>query len=145
MSHELRTPLNAVLGYAELLADGIYGELPERPKGVVERIQNNGRHLLALINDVLDLAKIEAGQLTLTFEDYSLPEVVRGVVTATEPLAAAKGLKFTADDCRTACRWRMATRAASRRCCSTSSAMRQIHRCGRGRDQRRCRQRPVSC
>ena len=96
MSHELRTPLNAVLGYAELLADGIYGELPERPKGVVERIQNNGRHLLALINDVLDLAKIEAGQLTLTLEDYSLPEVVRGVVTATEPLAAAKGLKFTA-------------------------------------------------
>jgi signal transduction histidine kinase len=96
MSHELRTPLNAVLGYAELLVDGIYGELPERPKGVVERIQNNGRHLLALINDVLDLAKIEAGQLTLTIEDYSLREVVDSVVAATEPLAAAKHLKFTA-------------------------------------------------
>jgi signal transduction histidine kinase len=96
MSHELRTPLNAVLGYAELLADGIYGELAERPKGVVERIQNNGKHLLALINDVLDLAKIEAGQLTLNLEDYSLPDVVRGVVAATEPLAAAKGLKFSA-------------------------------------------------
>ena len=77
MSHELRTPLNAVLGYAELLVDGVYGELPERPKGVLERIQNNGRHLLALINDVLDLAKIEAGQLNLTIEDYSLSEVVR--------------------------------------------------------------------
>ena len=96
MSHELRTPLNAVLGYAELLVDGIYGELPERPKGVVERIQNNGRHLLALINDVLDLAKIEAGQLNLTIEDYSLGEVVDSVVAATEPLAAAKRLKFTA-------------------------------------------------
>jgi signal transduction histidine kinase/HAMP domain-containing protein len=96
MSHELRTPLNAILGYAELLADGIYGELPERPKAVLERLQNNGRHLLALINDVLDLSKIEAGQLTLTLEDYGLPEVVRGVVTATEPLAAAKGLKFSA-------------------------------------------------
>jgi signal transduction histidine kinase len=96
MSHELRTPLNAILGYAELLADGIYGELPERPKAVLERLQNNGRHLLALINDVLDLSKIEAGQLTLTLEDYSLPEVVRSVVTATEPLAAAKGLKFSA-------------------------------------------------
>jgi signal transduction histidine kinase len=95
MSHELRTPLNAVLGYAELLVDGIYGELTERPKGVVERIQNNGRHLLALINDVLDLAKIEAGQLTLTIEDYSLREVVDSVVAATEPLAAAKQLKFT--------------------------------------------------
>jgi GAF domain-containing protein len=96
MSHELRTPLNAILGYAELLVDGIYGQLPERPSGVLERIQNNGRHLLALINDVLDLAKIEAGQLTLTLEDYSLPEMVQSVVTATEPLATSKGLKFTA-------------------------------------------------
>jgi signal transduction histidine kinase len=96
MSHELRTPLNAILGYAELLVDGIYGELPERPRGVLERIQNNGKHLLALINDVLDLAKIEAGQLNLTLEDYSLPEVVKSVVTATEPLATSKGLKFTA-------------------------------------------------
>jgi signal transduction histidine kinase len=96
MSHELRTPLNAILGYAELLVDGIYGQLSDRPKGVLERIQNNGKHLLALINDVLDLAKIEAGQLTLTLEDYSLPEVVRSVVTATEPLAMSKGLKFTA-------------------------------------------------
>ena len=96
MSHELRTPLNAILGYAELLVDGIYGVLPDRPKGVLERIQNNGKHLLALINDVLDLAKIEAGQLTLTLEDYSVPEVVKSVVTATEPLATSKGLKFTA-------------------------------------------------
>ena len=96
MSHELRTPLNAILGYAELLVDGIYGVLPDRPKGVLDRIQNNGKHLLALINDVLDLAKIEAGQLTLTLEDYSVPEVVKSVVTATEPLATSKGLKFTA-------------------------------------------------
>ncbi len=95
MSHELRTPLNAILGYAELLVDGIYGALPEKAQGVLERVQNNGKHLLALINDVLDLAKIEAGQLTLTLEDYNLPELVRTVVTATEPLAAAKGLKFT--------------------------------------------------
>jgi signal transduction histidine kinase len=97
MSHELRTPLNAILGYAELLVDGIYCELAGKPRGVIERIQNNGKHLLALINDVLDLAKIEAGQLTLTLEDYNLPEVVQSVVTATEPLAASKGLKFTAE------------------------------------------------
>jgi len=94
MSHELRTPLNAILGYAELLVDGIYGQLPDRPRGVLERIQNNGKHLLALINDVLDLAKIEAGQLALTLEDYNLPELIHSVVTATEPLATAKGLKF---------------------------------------------------
>ncbi|MGH6914901.1 MAG: histidine kinase dimerization/phospho-acceptor domain-containing protein, partial [Geminicoccales bacterium] len=64
MSHELRTPLNAVLGYAELIQDGIYGEVSTKMQGVLERIQQNGRHLLGLINDVLDLSKIEAGQLT---------------------------------------------------------------------------------
>src|SRR5207248_1733567 len=69
MSHELRTPLNAILGYSELLVDGIYGAVPEKAMGVLERVQNNGKHLLALINDVLDLSKIEAGQLVLTFED----------------------------------------------------------------------------
>src|SRR5205807_3239928 len=97
MSHELRTPLNAILGYAELLVDGIYGAVPERAMGVLERVQNNGRHLLALINDVLDLAKIEAGQLTMTLEDYAMPDVVQSVVSATEGLANTKGLRFTAD------------------------------------------------
>jgi len=97
MSHELRTPLNAILGYTELMADGIYGELAPRAAGVLERVQNNGKHLLALINDVLDLAKIEAGQLSLTLEDYALPDVVQSVVSATEGLATSKGLKFTAD------------------------------------------------
>jgi GAF domain-containing protein/anti-sigma regulatory factor (Ser/Thr protein kinase) len=96
MSHELRTPLNAILGYAELLVDGIYGAVPERAMGVLERVQNNGRHLLALINDVLDLSKIEAGQLVLTLEDYALPDVVQSVVSATEGLASTKGLKLSA-------------------------------------------------
>jgi len=96
MSHELRTPLNAILGYAELLVDGIYGAVPEKAMTVLERVQNNGRHLLALINDVLDLSKIEAGQLVLTFEDYTLPDVVQSVVTATEALASTKGLKMSA-------------------------------------------------
>ncbi|HKX08774.1 MAG TPA: GAF domain-containing protein [Stellaceae bacterium] len=94
MSHELRTPLNAVLGYAELLADGIYGELGEKARGVLDRIQSNGKHLLGLINDVLDLSKIEAGQLTLAIEDYAMPAVVHSVVSATESLAKNKGLSL---------------------------------------------------
>jgi signal transduction histidine kinase/HAMP domain-containing protein len=96
MSHELRTPLNSVLGFTELLVDGIYGELPEKAKATVARVQANGRHLLGLINDVLDLSKIEAGQLTLALDDYSLGQIVRTAAAAVEPLARAKGLAFTA-------------------------------------------------
>jgi signal transduction histidine kinase len=96
MSHELRTPLNAILGYAELMLDSIYGEPTEKMRTVLERLQSNGRHLLGLINDVLDLSKIEAGQLTLSLADYSLGDVVHGVVAAVEPLAAEKRLAFTA-------------------------------------------------
>ncbi len=92
MSHELRTPLNAILGYTELLLDGIYGEMSEKARETMGRIERSGRHLLALINDVLDLSKIEAGQLTLSLADYWLAEIVNTVVTAMEPLAAEKGL-----------------------------------------------------
>jgi signal transduction histidine kinase/HAMP domain-containing protein len=95
MSHELRTPLNSVLGFAELLVDGIYGELPGKAKTTLERVQANGRHLLGLINDVLDLSKIEAGQLTLSLDEYSVGQIVRATVTAVEPLARAKGLALT--------------------------------------------------
>jgi signal transduction histidine kinase/CHASE3 domain sensor protein len=97
MSHELRTPLNAVLGYAELIQDGIYGEVPKKMQEVLERIQQNGRHLLGLINDVLDLSKIEAGQLTLAPSDYSIRELVLDVVSATEALAAEKKLALEVD------------------------------------------------
>ncbi|NVO15038.1 MAG: HAMP domain-containing protein [Rhodoplanes sp.] len=101
MSHELRTPLNAVLGYAELLVDGLYGEMPQKAVDVLERVQANGRHLLGLINDVLDLSKIEAGQLALVLDAYSMRGVVEQVVASTESLARAKGLALTtqiADD-----------------------------------------------
>ncbi len=97
MSHELRTPLNAILGYTELILDSIYGEPSEKMRTVLERLQSNGRHLLGLINDVLDLSKIEAGQLTLSLNDYSLSDLVHGVVSAVEPLAAEKRLAFTAE------------------------------------------------
>jgi GAF domain-containing protein len=92
MSHELRTPLNAILGYTELLIDGIYGELAPKAGDVMARIDRSGKHLLGLINDVLDLSKIEAGQLELALADYSLAEVVHAVVTQVESLAAEKRL-----------------------------------------------------
>jgi GAF domain-containing protein len=94
MSHELRTPLNAILGYTELMADGIYGQLPEKTMGVLKRLESNGRHLLGLINDVLDLSKIEAGQLTLDLSDYSLEDIAQTVRSTLEPLAADKKLTF---------------------------------------------------
>ena len=92
MSHELRTPLNAILGYTELIADGIYGEVPERIAGVISRVEQNGRHLLGQVNNVLDLSKIEAGQLTLSLLDYDLADVVDTVMATAEGLAAEKGL-----------------------------------------------------
>src|SRR4029078_9871221 len=94
MSHELRTPLNAILGYTELIQDAVYGEPPEKMIAVLDRISRNGKHLLGLINDVLDLSKIEAGQLVLALENYSLRDVVHGVYGAVETLAASKNLAF---------------------------------------------------
>jgi signal transduction histidine kinase len=93
MSHELRTPLNAILGYTELILDSIYGEPPDKVRDVLERVRTNGKHLLGLINDVLDLSKIEAGQVTLSLADYSLADLIQGV--AVEPLAAQKNLALT--------------------------------------------------
>ncbi|HLW47279.1 MAG TPA: HAMP domain-containing sensor histidine kinase [bacterium] len=95
MSHELRTPLNAILGYTELILDDIYGEIPGKVRDALERVQKSGRHLLGLINDVLDLSKIEAGRLTLTLDDYSMTDIVRNVSAAVEALVAEKRLHFT--------------------------------------------------
>ncbi len=96
MSHELRTPLNAILGFSELIVDNIYGEVPEKIKEVLARVGKNGRHLLNLINDVLDLSKIEAGRLTLSLNDYSIQDVIQTVLTSVEALALEKNLDLKA-------------------------------------------------
>ena len=96
MSHELRTPMNAVLGYTDLILDDIFGDVPARIRETLERVKTNGQHLLSLINDVLDLSKMEAGQLTLSLGDYAMGEVVHAVVSAVESLAAGKKLAFKA-------------------------------------------------
>jgi signal transduction histidine kinase len=94
MSHELRTPLNAILGYTELMADGAYGEPSEKMLGILKRLEANGKHLLGLINDVLDLSKIEAGQLVLELSDYCIQDIAQTVRSTLEPLATDKKLAF---------------------------------------------------
>jgi signal transduction histidine kinase len=95
MSHELRTPLAAILGYAELIQEGFYE--PQGPKSLdaLTRICSNGKHLLGLINTVLDIAKIESGQFTLNMTEYAIESVVETVRAATESLAQNKKLTLT--------------------------------------------------
>jgi signal transduction histidine kinase len=96
MSHELRTPMNAILGFSEMILDELYGEVPAELKEPLTDIQVNGRHLLRLINDVLDLSKIEAGRMELALGEYSVSDVVNTVRTSLRSIAAEKGLEFTA-------------------------------------------------
>jgi signal transduction histidine kinase/putative methionine-R-sulfoxide reductase with GAF domain len=97
MSHELRTPLAAILGYAELMQEGFYE--PQGPKSLdaLTRIRSNGKHLLGLINTVLDIAKIESGQFNLNLGEYALENVIETVRAATESLAETKKLSLTTD------------------------------------------------
>jgi signal transduction histidine kinase len=94
MSHELRTPLNAILGFNEMILDQVYGEISEDVKAPLENMQQSGKHLLRLINNVLDLAKIEAGRMELALSDYSVQDTVASVHNTLKPLAAEKGLEF---------------------------------------------------
>jgi signal transduction histidine kinase len=94
MSHELRTPMNAILGFTEMLLDGLYGEVPSELREPLADIQTNGRHLLKLINEVLDLSKIEAGHMELVLDTYSPLDVVESVRSSLRSLAAEKGLEF---------------------------------------------------
>ena len=94
MSHELRTPINALIGYTALMLDRIYGDLNERQEEGLTRIRAAAQHLLALINDILDLAKIEAGRMPLHVEDTVLQDVMREASVQVDPLIKKKGLAF---------------------------------------------------
>jgi signal transduction histidine kinase len=96
MSHELRTPLNAILGFNEMLLGQIYGEVSADMQAPLAQIQTSGKHLLHLINNVLDLAKIEAGRMELALSDYSVHDTVESVRSTLRPLAVEKGLEFLA-------------------------------------------------
>jgi signal transduction histidine kinase len=92
MSHELRTPLNSILGFSDVMLDGLDGPLTETMESDLKLINRNGQHLLSLINDVLDMAKIESGKMNLNFERFNLHEVLDDVVNITASLARDKAL-----------------------------------------------------
>ncbi len=96
MSHELRTPLNAIGGYAQLIDMGVHGPVTDGQRGALERISRAQRHLLRLINDVLNLARIEAGRLEFTFEDVEVNDLVNSVMPMIEPQMAAARLRSIA-------------------------------------------------
>ncbi len=92
MSHELRTPINALIGYASLMLDRIYGDLTPRQEEGLNRIQGAAQHLLALINDILDLAKIEAGRMPLHLDDVTLGDIMTEISQQIEPMVKKKAL-----------------------------------------------------
>ena len=97
MSHELRTPINAILGYSSLLLDNIYGDLNESQLRGIERTNRAAKHLLELVNDILDLSKIEAGKIELQIEPVTLPTVIEDLFVTVRPLAEESGSELSLD------------------------------------------------
>lgn len=98
MSHELRSPLNAILGFSEIIADRVFGaEGTERYQNYARNIHEAGGHLLELINDILDLSKVEAGELRLTLEPIELKELINSSVQLMAPMAEKRGVQLVAD------------------------------------------------
>ncbi|MFY0573886.1 sensor histidine kinase [Cystobacter fuscus] len=92
MSHELRTPLNAILGYTNMLLQGVNGELPPPQRRSLSRIDSNGRHLLEIINEILDITRIEAGRMPLHLSEFRLPELLQEVTAELDPIIARSKL-----------------------------------------------------
>jgi PAS domain S-box-containing protein len=95
VSHELRTPLNAIIGYAEMLKEYVYGPINEKQSRAIDRIMLNSRHLLGIVNDLLDQAQIEAGIIRLRVSTFTAQELLEEVLNITEVLAQEKGLELT--------------------------------------------------
>ncbi len=97
MSHELRTPLNSIIGFSRVILKGIDGPVTENQEQDLSAIYNAGQHLLGLINDILDLSKIEAGKMELTFSEVDLPEIIRGVMSTAVGLVKDKPIELVLD------------------------------------------------
>jgi signal transduction histidine kinase len=94
MSHELRTPLNAIIGFSEVLAEGMFGEINEKQTEYLQDILESGRHLLSLINDILDLSKIEAGRMELERSDFHLPSAIENALILVRERASRHGIRL---------------------------------------------------
>src|SRR5262249_10600289 len=94
MSHELRTPLNAIIGFSEVLQEQMFGELNEKQADYMRDIHSSGQHLLSLINDILDLSKIEAGHMELSMGEFDLPDAVSNAITLVRERATRHGVKL---------------------------------------------------
>ena len=92
MSHELRTPLNAIIGFSEVLTERMFGDLNEKQEEYLKDIYASGQHLLSLINDILDLSKIEAGRMELELTDFDLPTAVDNALTLVRERAGRRGI-----------------------------------------------------
>lgn len=97
MSHELRTPLNAIIGFSEILEDQTFGPMNERQERYIQNILKSSRHLLTLINDILDLTKVEAGKMELIATQFLLQDCLRQVMDVLDPLARNKGIEVISD------------------------------------------------
>jgi signal transduction histidine kinase len=97
MSHELRTPLNAIIGFSDLILEGGAGKVSDQQKEFIEAVARNGKHLLSLINSILDLSKVEAGRMTLSLAVTDIREAITGAVADTASLRTAKGQECTLD------------------------------------------------
>jgi signal transduction histidine kinase len=94
MSHELRTPLNAIIGFSEVLGERMFGELNEKQDEYLKDIHASGQHLLSLINDILDLSKIEAGKMDLEVSDFDLPMAIDNALMLVRERTARKGIEL---------------------------------------------------
>jgi signal transduction histidine kinase len=94
MSHELRTPLNAIIGFSEILAEKMFGDVNEKQTEYLQDILESGRHLLSLINDILDLSKIEAGRMELELSEFDLPQAIDNALTLVRERASRRGIRL---------------------------------------------------
>ena len=124
MSHELRTPLNAVIGFSEVLLDRMFGEINDRQEEYLHDIRSSGWHLLELLNEILDLSKVEAGRMELEPAMFSVVEALEYSLSLVRERAGRARHRAAARRGRRRRRRRWPTRCGSSRSCSTCSATR---------------------